>query len=70
MNPATLKPMSIETENEDCEQDCLEVNELCTKPRPDLKDDPLAESDTTLYIDCSCLRDEQGFSKLLMLSAP
>ncbi|KAJ1174605.1 hypothetical protein NDU88_006425 [Pleurodeles waltl] len=58
LNPATLLP-NENTEVDDAdevEHDCLEVTELCTKPRPDIKDTQLEEND---YIG-SCLRDSVG----------
>ena len=60
LNPSTLLSICSEFENEGDDHDCLEVTELCTKPRPDLKDTSLKEPDNVLYVDVSCLRDEGG----------
>ncbi|KAJ1192634.1 hypothetical protein NDU88_001941 [Pleurodeles waltl] len=62
LNPATLLPSdAVEIEKEeDIEHDCLEVTELCTKPRPDIKDTRLEENDQIVFVDCSCLRDGTG----------
>ncbi|KAJ1176438.1 hypothetical protein NDU88_001718 [Pleurodeles waltl] len=62
LNPATLIPSDtteIEKE-EDVEHDCLEVTELCTKPRPDIRDTRLEENDQIVFVDSSCLRDNTG----------
>ncbi|KAJ1101471.1 hypothetical protein NDU88_006539 [Pleurodeles waltl] len=62
LNPATLLPNeSTETKNEELfEYDCLEVTELCTKPRPDIQDTQLKENDCIMFVDGSCLRDSTG----------
>ncbi|KAJ1149854.1 hypothetical protein NDU88_002653 [Pleurodeles waltl] len=62
LNPATLllsDTVEIEKE-EDIEHDCLEVAELCTKPRPDIRDTRLEENYQIVFIDGSCLRDGTG----------
>ncbi|KAJ1081612.1 hypothetical protein NDU88_001790 [Pleurodeles waltl] len=58
LNPATLLPNeNTEVEDaEDVEHDCLEVTEMCTKPRPDIKDTQLEENDKIIFVDGSCLR--------------
>lgn len=38
----------------------LALPSFCTKPRPDKLDVPLPESDRTLFVDGSCLRDRHG----------
>ncbi|KAJ1208910.1 hypothetical protein NDU88_004292 [Pleurodeles waltl] len=61
-NPATLLP-NENTDIDDAEEvehDCLEVTELCTKPRPDIKDTELEENDYIIFVDGSCLRDSVG----------
>ncbi|KAJ1164465.1 hypothetical protein NDU88_004903 [Pleurodeles waltl] len=45
---------------EEVEHDCLEVTELCSKPRPDIKDTQLEENDYIIFVDGSCLRDSVG----------
>ncbi|KAJ1176581.1 hypothetical protein NDU88_001854 [Pleurodeles waltl] len=62
LNPATLLPVeNTEINNaEEVEHDCLEVTELCTKPRPDIKDIQLEENDCIMFVDGSCLRDSVG----------
>ncbi|KAJ1126761.1 hypothetical protein NDU88_005167 [Pleurodeles waltl] len=62
LNPATLLPVENADINnaEEVEHDCLEVTELCTKPRPDIKDTQLKENDYILFVDGSCLRDSLG----------
>ncbi|KAJ1135041.1 hypothetical protein NDU88_001487 [Pleurodeles waltl] len=62
LNTATLLPSeNTEVENmEDVEPDCLEVTEMCTKPRPDMKDTQLEENDQIIFVDGSCLRDSVG----------
>ncbi|KAJ1205772.1 hypothetical protein NDU88_001199 [Pleurodeles waltl] len=62
LNPATLLPSeNTEVENvEDVEHDCLEVTEMCTKPRPDIKDTQMEENDQIIFVDGSCLRDSVG----------
>ncbi|KAJ1191989.1 hypothetical protein NDU88_001302 [Pleurodeles waltl] len=62
LNPATLLPSdTVEIEKEeDIEHDCLEVTELCTKPRPDIRDTRLEENDQIVFVDGSCLRDGTG----------
>ncbi|KAJ1177284.1 hypothetical protein NDU88_002545 [Pleurodeles waltl] len=62
LNPATLLPVeSTEINNEEeVEHDCLEVTELCTKPRPDIQDTQLKENDCIMFVDGSCLRDSVG----------
>ncbi|KAJ1126084.1 hypothetical protein NDU88_004496 [Pleurodeles waltl] len=53
LNPATLLP-NENTEVEDAdevEHDCLEVTEMCTKPRPDIKDTQLEENDYIIFVD-------------------
>ncbi|KAJ1208196.1 hypothetical protein NDU88_003582 [Pleurodeles waltl] len=59
LNPATLLPAeNTEINNEEeFEHDCLEVTELCTKPRPDIQDTQLKENDCIMFVDGSCLRD-------------
>ena len=57
LNPTTLMPMPFNDEDSECEHDCLKVTELCTKPRPGIRDVPLAESNSILFVDGSCLRD-------------
>ncbi|KAJ1130246.1 hypothetical protein NDU88_008601 [Pleurodeles waltl] len=62
LNPATLLP-NENTDVDDAEEvehDCLEVTELCTKPRPDIKDTQLEENDYIIFVDGSCLRDSVG----------
>ncbi|KAJ1180371.1 hypothetical protein NDU88_005592 [Pleurodeles waltl] len=62
LNPATLLP-NENTEikdGEEFEHDCLEVTELCTKPRPDIQDAQLKENDCIMFVDGSCLRDSAG----------
>ncbi|KAJ1152663.1 hypothetical protein NDU88_005438 [Pleurodeles waltl] len=62
LNPATLLP-NENTEikdGEEFEHDCLEVTELCTKPRPDIQDTQLKENDCIMFVDGSCLRDSAG----------
>ncbi|KAJ1118830.1 hypothetical protein NDU88_007017 [Pleurodeles waltl] len=62
LNPATLLPIENADirEAEEVEHDCLEVTELCTKPRPDIKDTQLQENDYIMFVDGSCLRDSVG----------
>ncbi|KAJ1115545.1 hypothetical protein NDU88_003769 [Pleurodeles waltl] len=62
LNPATLLPnKNTEVEDaDDVEHDCLEVTEMCTKPRPDNKDTQLEENDKIIFVDGSCLRDSVG----------
>lgn len=61
LNPATLLlSPSCEEVVDEADHDCLDVTELCTKPRPDIKDTPLSESDCVMFVDGSCLRDEKG----------
>ncbi|KAJ1216467.1 hypothetical protein NDU88_004068 [Pleurodeles waltl] len=62
LNPAALLPIeNAEINNaEEVEHDCLEVTELCTKPRPDIKDTQLEENDYIMFVDGSCLRDSLG----------
>ncbi|KAJ1172115.1 hypothetical protein NDU88_003966 [Pleurodeles waltl] len=62
LNPATLLPAeNTEVNNEEeVEHDCLEVTELCTKPRPDIQDTQLKENDCIMFVDGSCLRDSIG----------
>ncbi|KAJ1144813.1 hypothetical protein NDU88_011107 [Pleurodeles waltl] len=62
LNPATLLPSdTVEIEKEeDIEHDCLEVTELCTKPRPDSRDTRLEENDQIVFVDGSCLRGGTG----------
>ncbi|KAJ1208902.1 hypothetical protein NDU88_004285 [Pleurodeles waltl] len=65
LNPATLLP-NENTEikdGEEFEHDCLEVTELCTKPRPDIQDTQLKENDCIMFVDGSCLRDSAGTLK-------
>ncbi|KAJ1211468.1 hypothetical protein NDU88_006828 [Pleurodeles waltl] len=62
LNPATLLP-NENTDVDDAEEvehDCLEVTELCTKPRPDINDTQLEENDYIIFVDGSCLRDSVG----------
>ncbi|KAJ1125349.1 hypothetical protein NDU88_003781 [Pleurodeles waltl] len=62
LNPATLLP-NENTDVDDAEEvehDCLEVTELCTKPRPDIKDIQLEENDYIIFVDGPCLRDSVG----------
>ncbi|KAJ1107085.1 hypothetical protein NDU88_004482 [Pleurodeles waltl] len=42
------------------EHDCLEVTELRTKPKPDIRDTRLEENDQIVFVDGSCLRDGTG----------
>ncbi|KAJ1138388.1 hypothetical protein NDU88_004775 [Pleurodeles waltl] len=62
LNPATLlSAENTEVNNEEeVEHDCLEVTELCTKPRPDIQDTQLKENDCIMFVDGSCLRDSVG----------
>ncbi|KAJ1191795.1 hypothetical protein NDU88_001110 [Pleurodeles waltl] len=62
LNPATLLPVESNVINneEEMEHDCLEVTELCTKPRPDIQDKQLKENDCIMFVDESCLRDSVG----------
>ncbi|KAJ1110289.1 hypothetical protein NDU88_007643 [Pleurodeles waltl] len=62
LNPATLLPNeNTDVEDaEDVEHDCLEVTEMFTKPRPDIKDTELEENDKIIFVDGSCLRDSVG----------
>ncbi|KAJ1138786.1 hypothetical protein NDU88_005167 [Pleurodeles waltl] len=62
LNPATLLPSdTVENEKEeDIEYDCREVTELCTKPRPDIRDTRLEENYQIVFVDGSCLRDGTG----------
>ncbi|KAJ1090114.1 hypothetical protein NDU88_003252 [Pleurodeles waltl] len=62
LNLATLLPVeNTEINNEkEFEHDCLEVTELCTKPRPDIQDTQLKENDCITFVDGSCLRDSVG----------
>ncbi|KAJ1207031.1 hypothetical protein NDU88_002424 [Pleurodeles waltl] len=62
LNPATLLPNENTNvdDAEEVEHDCLEVTELCTKPRPDIKDTQLEENDYIIFVDGSCLRDSVG----------
>ncbi|KAJ1082207.1 hypothetical protein NDU88_002375 [Pleurodeles waltl] len=62
LDPATLLPSdTVETEKEeDIEHDCLEVTELYTKPRPDIRDTRLEENEQIVFVDGSCLRDGTG----------
>ncbi|KAJ1125208.1 hypothetical protein NDU88_003642 [Pleurodeles waltl] len=62
LNPATLLPSdTVEIEKEeDIEHDFLEVTELCTKPRPNIRDTRLEENDQIVFVDGSCLRDGTG----------
>ncbi|KAJ1089608.1 hypothetical protein NDU88_002759 [Pleurodeles waltl] len=62
LNPATLLPNeNTEVEDAECvEHDCLEVTEMCTKPRPDIKDTQLEENYKIIFVDGSCLRDSVG----------
>ncbi|KAJ1106752.1 hypothetical protein NDU88_004152 [Pleurodeles waltl] len=61
LNPATLLPSdTVEIEKEeDIDHDCLEVTELCEKPRPDIRDTRLEENDQIVF-DGLCLRDGTG----------
>ncbi|KAJ1202107.1 hypothetical protein NDU88_005909 [Pleurodeles waltl] len=62
LNPTTLLPVeNTEIKNEEeFKHDCLEVTELCTKPRPDIQDTQLKENDCIMFVDGSCLRDSAG----------
>ncbi|KAJ1101152.1 hypothetical protein NDU88_006224 [Pleurodeles waltl] len=62
LNPATLLPNENTEikEGEEFEHDCLEVTDLCTKPRPDIQDTQLKENDCIMFVDGSCLRDSTG----------
>ncbi|KAJ1209546.1 hypothetical protein NDU88_004920 [Pleurodeles waltl] len=62
LNPATLLPNENTDvdEVEEVEHYCLEVTELWTKPRPDIKDTQLEENDYIIFVDGSCLRDSVG----------
>ncbi|KAJ1125189.1 hypothetical protein NDU88_003624 [Pleurodeles waltl] len=62
LNPATLLPVeNTEINNEEeFKHDCLEVTELCTKPRPDIQDTQLKENDCIMFVEGSCLRDSVG----------
>ena len=62
LNPATLLPSleNYDDEDNDYENDCNNVTELCTKPRPVIKEMPIEGSDLTLFVDESCLRDNQS----------
>ena len=60
LNPATLMSMPCTDEDSECEYDCLEVTDICTIPRLDIRDVLLAEA---LFVDGSCLRDEWGILK-------
>ncbi|KAJ1218345.1 hypothetical protein NDU88_005925 [Pleurodeles waltl] len=62
LNPVTLLPAeNTEVNNEEeVEHDCLEVTELCTKPRPDIQHTQLEENDCIMFVDGSCLRDSVG----------
>ncbi|KAJ1209127.1 hypothetical protein NDU88_004505 [Pleurodeles waltl] len=53
LNPATLLPIenAILYDAEEVEHDCLEVTDLCTKPRPDIKDTQLEENDYIIFVD-------------------
>ena len=53
LNPATLMPLPCEDYETEGEHDSLEVTELCTKPRPDIRDVPLIEPDWILFVDGS-----------------
>ncbi|KAJ1173215.1 hypothetical protein NDU88_005055 [Pleurodeles waltl] len=62
LNLATLLP-NENTDIDDAEKvehDCLEVTELCTKPRPDIKDTQLEENDYIIFVAGSCLRVSVG----------
>ncbi|KAJ1170662.1 hypothetical protein NDU88_002535 [Pleurodeles waltl] len=61
-NLATLLPVENADidDAEEVEHDCLEVTDLCTKPRPDIKDTQLEENYYIIFIDGSCLRDAVG----------
>ncbi|KAJ1098965.1 hypothetical protein NDU88_004071 [Pleurodeles waltl] len=65
LNPAALLPNeNREVEDaDDVEHDCLEVTEMCTKPRPDIKDTQLEENDYIIFVDGSCLRDSVGMQR-------
>ncbi|KAJ1149592.1 hypothetical protein NDU88_002399 [Pleurodeles waltl] len=58
LNSATLLPNeNTEIKNEEeFEHDCLEVTELCTKPRPDIQNTQLKENDCIMFVEGSCLR--------------
>ncbi|KAJ1091214.1 hypothetical protein NDU88_004341 [Pleurodeles waltl] len=62
LNPATLVPKeNVDIDDaEEVEHDCLEVTDLCTKLRPDIKDTQLEENDYIIFVDGSCLRDSVG----------
>ncbi|KAJ1122095.1 hypothetical protein NDU88_000599 [Pleurodeles waltl] len=62
LNPETLLPNeNVEIKDgEEFEHDCLEVTEMCTKPRPDIQDTQLKENDCIMFVDGSCLRDSTG----------
>ncbi|XP_063040212.1 uncharacterized protein LOC134435263 [Engraulis encrasicolus] len=59
LNPATLLPTAEDGEP----HSCCEVVAICTKPRPDISETPLLNSDLILYVDGSSMRDECGQQK-------
>ncbi|KAJ1145421.1 hypothetical protein NDU88_011708 [Pleurodeles waltl] len=62
LNPATLLPNEITEIDKlkEVEYYCLEVTDLCTKPRPEIRDTELEENDQIVFVDGSCLRDNVG----------
>ena len=52
LNPATLLPLI----DEDYEHDCTAILDVCTSPRPDLRQTPIPNSDMILYTDGSASR--------------
>ena len=60
LNPAKLMSLTSDDYDMEGEHDCLEVTELCTKLRSDIIDVPLAEPDRILFVDSSCLSNDQG----------
>ena len=62
LNPATLLPdvdRNVDAEAEELNHDCIVVTENSTKPREDIKDNPLENPDL-FFVDGSCMSDEQG----------
>ena len=62
LNPATLLLFADHDRDDEMEydHDCIDVTQLCTKPRPDIRESHIADSNVILFVDGSCLRDNQN----------
>ena len=70
LNPATLLPLPTADDVDDViDHDCLDVNKLCTKLRPDIRDVPQEEPNCMRFVAGSCLRNGQGILELFWLCA-